>query len=249
MLQCSRDGLEVRAPLPPAPQPRLGLRCLRSRPRLPFPPAPPSVAAEMPLGRRRPFPRRRCRAAPRRRAAPPPRGFPLLRLGRLRGLGRGAKAAAGAGLGLAMQPPVVAVADCSLFLCSFQQSRSAVRLKEDMKKLAAAGASSRRRASCGRRLFGVGLAELQQRGLGRDGIPTVVRDVVEYLTRHGKLSGSHAPLRRGFAGGAPLCPACAAPTGGVLSPGERSAPLLPTPEEPGNCSWWWLWRRLSLLQL
>ncbi|XP_060103044.1 protein FAM13A isoform X1 [Heteronotia binoei] len=66
------------------------------------------------------------------------------------------------------------------------QSKPAVRLKEDMKKLAAAsGPLSRRRAPSWRRLFGVGLVELQQQGLSRDGIPTVVWEVVEYLSSHG----------------------------------------------------------------
>ncbi|XP_015273466.1 PREDICTED: protein FAM13A-like [Gekko japonicus] len=91
-----------------------------------------------------------------------------------------------------MQPPVVAVTDCSLFLCSFKQSKSAVRLKEDVKKLAAAAAAapplSRRRATSWRRVFGVGLAELQQQGLSRDGVPTLVWEIVEYLTRHGLAS-------------------------------------------------------------
>ncbi|KAL8206711.1 UNVERIFIED_CONTAM: Protein fam13a [Gekko kuhli] len=88
-----------------------------------------------------------------------------------------------------MQPPVVAVTDCSLCLCSFKQSKSAVRLKEDVKKIAAAAApSSRRRATSWRRVFGVGLAELQQQGLSRDGIPTLVWEIVEYLTRHGLAS-------------------------------------------------------------
>lgn len=114
-----------------------------------------------------------------------------------------------------MQPPVVAT-DCSLFLCSFQQSKPAVRLKEDMKKIAAAAAPlSRRRATSWRRVFGVGLAELEQQGLSRHGIPTVVREIVEYLAQHGKplagrtpgaLRGTHPQyFDPGLAGGARFC--------------------------------------------
>ncbi|XP_054846357.1 protein FAM13A isoform X2 [Eublepharis macularius] len=84
-----------------------------------------------------------------------------------------------------MQPPVVALTDCSLFLCSFKPSRPAARLREDMKRIAASAPRGRRRVACGRKVFGVGLAELQQRGLSRDGVPTVVWELVEYLARHG----------------------------------------------------------------
>ncbi|KAJ7327144.1 hypothetical protein JRQ81_016903 [Phrynocephalus forsythii] len=83
-----------------------------------------------------------------------------------------------------MQPPVVTLTDCSLFLCSFKQSKSAVRLKQDIKKIAAAPLSSQK-GTAGRKMFGVSLRELQQQGLSKNGIPVVVRDIVEYLTRHG----------------------------------------------------------------
>ncbi|XP_044285367.1 protein FAM13A isoform X3 [Varanus komodoensis] len=83
-----------------------------------------------------------------------------------------------------MQPPVVTMTDCSFFLRSFKQSKSAVRLKEDMKKIAVAPLSRPRESSC-RKVFGVSLQELQQQGLSKHGIPAVVCDIVEYLTGHG----------------------------------------------------------------
>uniref|UniRef100_A0A8C6X8L2 Family with sequence similarity 13 member A n=1 Tax=Naja naja TaxID=35670 RepID=A0A8C6X8L2_NAJNA len=65
------------------------------------------------------------------------------------------------------------------------QSNSAVRLKEDMKKIAVPP-PSRWKGSCHRRtLFGVSLQELQHEGLSKCGIPTVVWDIVEYLSWHG----------------------------------------------------------------
>ncbi|XP_028599404.2 protein FAM13A isoform X1 [Podarcis muralis] len=83
-----------------------------------------------------------------------------------------------------MQPPIVTMADCSLFLCSFKQSKSAVRLKEDMKKIAAAPLSGQRGAAC-QKVFGISLQELQQQGLCKNGVPAVVWEIVEYLTWHG----------------------------------------------------------------
>ncbi|XP_030046547.1 protein FAM13A isoform X2 [Microcaecilia unicolor] len=78
---------------------------------------------------------------------------------------------------VAMQPPVVSLADCSLFLCSFKQSKTAVKLKEDMKKIAA-----QRSCTGSRKVFGISLLELQQQQrLAQNGIPNVVCDVVEYL--------------------------------------------------------------------
>ncbi|XP_050799953.1 protein FAM13A isoform X2 [Gopherus flavomarginatus] len=83
-----------------------------------------------------------------------------------------------------MQPPVVNVTDCSLFLCSLKQSKSAVRLKEDMKKIAALPLSKQRDDSC-QKVFGVSLQDLQQQGLTKNGLPAVVWNTVEYLTQHG----------------------------------------------------------------
>nr|XP_033814960.1 protein FAM13A isoform X2 [Geotrypetes seraphini] len=85
---------------------------------------------------------------------------------------------------VAMQPPVVSLADCSLFLCSFKQSKTAAKLKEDMKKIAA-----QRGCTGSGKVFGISLLELQQqrRGLAQNGIPSVVCDVVEYLNASGGL--------------------------------------------------------------
>uniref|UniRef100_A0A670YSV9 Rho-GAP domain-containing protein n=1 Tax=Pseudonaja textilis TaxID=8673 RepID=A0A670YSV9_PSETE len=84
-----------------------------------------------------------------------------------------------------MPPPIVTLTGCSPFLCPFKQSNSAVRLKGDMKKIAVMP-PSRQKGSCHRRrLFGVSLQELQHEGLSKCGIPTVVWDIVEYLSWHG----------------------------------------------------------------
>uniref|UniRef100_A0A8C8S3P7 Family with sequence similarity 13 member A n=1 Tax=Pelusios castaneus TaxID=367368 RepID=A0A8C8S3P7_9SAUR len=83
-----------------------------------------------------------------------------------------------------MQPPVVNVTDCCLFLCSLKQSKSAVRLKEDMKKIATLPLNKQREATC-RKVFGVSLQVLQQQGFTKNGIPLLVWNTVEYLTQHG----------------------------------------------------------------
>ncbi|KFM03640.1 Protein FAM13A, partial [Aptenodytes forsteri] len=67
---------------------------------------------------------------------------------------------------------------------SFKQSKSAVRLKEDMKKIAALPLNKQRDTTCPK-VFGVSLLELQQQGLSKNGIPIVVWNIVEYLTQHG----------------------------------------------------------------
>ncbi|KFW71168.1 Protein FAM13A, partial [Pygoscelis adeliae] len=67
---------------------------------------------------------------------------------------------------------------------SFKQSKSAVRLKEDMKKIAAFPLNKQRDTTCPK-VFGVSLLELQQQGLSKNGIPIVVWNIVEYLTQHG----------------------------------------------------------------
>uniref|UniRef100_A0A803VRJ6 Family with sequence similarity 13 member A n=1 Tax=Ficedula albicollis TaxID=59894 RepID=A0A803VRJ6_FICAL len=69
-------------------------------------------------------------------------------------------------------------------LCSFKQSKSAVRLKEDMKKVAVLPLNKQRDTTCPK-VFGVSLVELQQQGLSKNGIPIVVWNIVEYLTQHG----------------------------------------------------------------
>lgn len=42
-------------------------------------------------------------------------------------------------------------------------------------------------ATLGKRVFGVPLLELRQLGLVEDGVPLVVRRMVEYLLEHGKI--------------------------------------------------------------
>ncbi|XP_039209333.1 protein FAM13A isoform X3 [Crotalus tigris] len=64
------------------------------------------------------------------------------------------------------------------------QSNSAVKLKEDVKRIAVPPLS-RQKGSCHRKLFGTSLQEMQQEGLTKCGIPTVVWDIVEYLSWHG----------------------------------------------------------------
>ncbi|XP_069834408.1 protein FAM13A isoform X2 [Dendropsophus ebraccatus] len=87
-------------------------------------------------------------------------------------------------LGPEMQPPVVSAHDCSLFLCSFKQSKAAVRLKEDMKKVV--GRPGRAQPPMpGRKVFGVPLKDLHKEGLVMNGVPAVVWSVVEYLRSEG----------------------------------------------------------------
>nr|XP_027311610.2 protein FAM13A isoform X4 [Anas platyrhynchos] len=64
------------------------------------------------------------------------------------------------------------------------QSKSAVRLKEDMKKIASLPLN-KQKDTTRPKVFGVSLLELQQQGLSKNGIPIVVRNIVEYLTQHG----------------------------------------------------------------
>ncbi|XP_040411856.1 protein FAM13A isoform X4 [Cygnus olor] len=64
------------------------------------------------------------------------------------------------------------------------QSKSAVRLKEDMKKIASLPLN-KQKDTTRPKVFGVSLLELQQQGLSKNGIPIVVWNIVEYLTQHG----------------------------------------------------------------
>eukprot|EP00070_Physeter_catodon_P040499 XP_028347393.1 protein FAM13A isoform X4 [Physeter catodon] len=64
------------------------------------------------------------------------------------------------------------------------QSKAAVRLKEDMKKIAAVPLNEQRNATY-TKLFGVSLQDLHQHGLTENGVPAVVGSIVEYLTMHG----------------------------------------------------------------
>ncbi|CAB1327287.1 unnamed protein product, partial [Coregonus sp. 'balchen'] len=87
--------------------------------------------------------------------------------------------------------PVVPVADCCSLLCSYlQHNKAAVQIKQDMKKMVQLpmlrgtsrgppGVEAR-----GGRLFGVSLLELRELGLVKDGVPLVVRSMVEFLREH-----------------------------------------------------------------
>ncbi|XP_023562588.1 protein FAM13A isoform X2 [Octodon degus] len=83
-----------------------------------------------------------------------------------------------------MHPSVVHMTDCSFFLRPFKQSKAAARLRKDMKKIAAVPLSEQQDPAY-KKLFGVSLQELQRQGLTKDGVPTVVRSIVEYLVQHG----------------------------------------------------------------
>ncbi|XP_057165486.1 protein FAM13A isoform X4 [Ursus arctos] len=65
-----------------------------------------------------------------------------------------------------------------------EQSKAAVRLKEDMKKIVAVPLNEQR-SSTYKKLFGVSLQDLQQQGLTENGVPAVVGTIVEYLVKHG----------------------------------------------------------------
>nr|XP_041571442.1 protein FAM13A isoform X2 [Taeniopygia guttata] len=133
------------------------------------------------------------RGAPREATSPPPsaagrssgrRGpgssAPAGRgAGRAGGRHRGAGAAAGRG------PPGAARAGgMGAGALAVRQSKSAARLKEDMKKIAVSPLNKQRDTTCPK-VFGVSLLELQQQGLSKNGIPIVVWNIVEYLTQHG----------------------------------------------------------------
>ncbi|XP_035882429.1 protein FAM13A isoform X2 [Phyllostomus discolor] len=64
------------------------------------------------------------------------------------------------------------------------QSKATVRLKEDMKKIVAVPLTEQRNSTY-TRLFGVSLQDLQQQGLTENGVPAVVGNIVEYLTKNG----------------------------------------------------------------
>ncbi|XP_006902743.1 PREDICTED: protein FAM13A-like [Elephantulus edwardii] len=74
--------------------------------------------------------------------------------------------------------------DCSLFLRTFKQSKAAVRLKEDMKKIVTVPLNELRDSTY-TKLFGISLEDLHQQGLTENGVPAVVWHIVEYLTQHG----------------------------------------------------------------
>lgn len=91
-----------------------------------------------------------------------------------------------------MFQPVIAVPVVgqltSSFLCSRKHNKAAVQIKEDMKKMVQLPmVKPRPTATVGKRVFGVPLLELRELGLVEDGVPQVVRRMVEYLLEHGKI--------------------------------------------------------------
>lgn len=88
----------------------------------------------------------------------------------------------------------VPVVDFSPFLCFSKHNKTAVqiRIREDMKKMVqlpvlknlptSATAGDER----GPRVFGVALMELSKLGLVKDGVPSVLRSMVEYLRQNGE---------------------------------------------------------------
>ncbi|XP_045426772.1 protein FAM13A isoform X3 [Pipistrellus kuhlii] len=93
------------------------------------------------------------------------------------------------------------------------QSKATVRLKEDMKKIVAVPLSEQKNSTY-KKLFGVSLQDLQQQGLTENGIPAIVGNIVEYLTKNGltqeglfRVNGNMKvveQLRLKFESGAPV---------------------------------------------
>ncbi|XP_060272876.1 protein FAM13A isoform X10 [Ovis aries] len=64
------------------------------------------------------------------------------------------------------------------------QSKTAVRLKEDMKRMVAVPLHAQSSPTY-TKLFGVSLQDLHRQGLTENGVPAIVGSIVEYLTAHG----------------------------------------------------------------
>lgn len=78
------------------------------------------------------------------------------------------------------------VADCRSLFVSLQHNKTAVLVKEDMKKMVQIPILRPRTvATKHTQLFGASLFELQSKGLMDDGVPLVVRRMVEHLRKHG----------------------------------------------------------------
>lgn len=83
--------------------------------------------------------------------------------------------------------PVVSEADCCSVLFSLQHSKTAVLVKEDVKKMVQIPMLRPRAVAAKHtKLFGVSLFELREKGLVQDGVPLVVRRMVEHLHKHGE---------------------------------------------------------------
>ncbi|XP_059410630.1 protein FAM13A-like isoform X5 [Carassius carassius] len=86
----------------------------------------------------------------------------------------------------------VDVVDCSFLFCFSKHNKAAVQIKEDMKRMVQLPMikPSPATAMGRKKIFGVSLLELRDLGLVEDGVPVVVRSMVEYLEKHGlRLEG------------------------------------------------------------
>ena len=83
--------------------------------------------------------------------------------------------------------PVVSAADCCSLLFSLQHNKTAVQVKEDMKKMVQIPMLRSKTVTAKHtKLFGASLFELQEKGLVEDGVPLVLRRMVEHLRKHGE---------------------------------------------------------------
>lgn len=73
------------------------------------------------------------------------------------------------------------------FFFFIQHNKTAVLVTEDMKKMVQIPIL-RSRAARNTKVFGASLSELQDRGLVEDGVPVVLRRLVEHLRKHGEKS-------------------------------------------------------------
>lgn len=89
-----------------------------------------------------------------------------------------------------MQPvKTVDVVDCSFLFCFSKHNKAAVQIKEDVKKMVKfpiLKPSPAGPGTGGKKIFGVSLLELKDLGLVKDGVPVVVRSMVENLEKHGE---------------------------------------------------------------
>ena len=79
-----------------------------------------------------------------------------------------------------------------LLLSILKSCKAAVQIREDMKKMVQLPmlkpwpASAAATVTGGQKVFGISLLEMRELGLLKDGVPLVVRSMVEYLRRHGE---------------------------------------------------------------
>ncbi|XP_077102222.1 protein FAM13A isoform X5 [Siphateles boraxobius] len=81
----------------------------------------------------------------------------------------------------------VDVVDCSSLFCFSKHNKAAVQIKEDVKRMVQLPTlkPSPATGAGGKKIFGVSLVKLSDLGLVKDGVPVVVRCMVEYLEKHG----------------------------------------------------------------